>query len=78
MNALQKVARKAALELLDSGAAKKKWTPFEREQWTKAFNALQRLSGKKIIWRGGKLVEDDNGVESARASENSAPRRKAA
>lgn len=56
MNALQKVARQSALALLAAGEKKKSWTPRERAQWTKAFNALQRLAGKKVIWRRGKLV----------------------
>lgn len=50
------VARGAALSLLKAGSAKKRWTPAERKDWTTAFNALQRLAGKKIQWRRGKLV----------------------
>lgn len=46
---LSKVARAAALTLLDAGEKHKRWTPDQRNQWTRAFNALQRLAGKKII-----------------------------
>lgn len=55
---MKTTARKCAIELLDAGARKSKWTPAERNQWTKAFNALQRLAGKKIVWQGGKLTLD--------------------
>jgi hypothetical protein len=53
---LKQAARIAALSLLHAGEKQKKWTPEQRAQWTRAFNALQRLAGKKIIYRGGKLV----------------------
>lgn len=55
---MQKLARKCALDLLQAGAKKKSWTPYQRAQWTKAFNALQRLSGKKLVLNEGKLVRD--------------------
>ena len=52
---MKKVARESAIRLLGAGALKKKWTPFERAQWTKAFNALQRLAGKKMVIQRNKL-----------------------
>ena len=52
---LKAVARQSAIRLLGAGALKKRWTPYERTQWTKAFNALQRLAGKKLVIKGGKL-----------------------
>jgi len=55
---MEKTARLCALALLESGAKKRNWTPYQRAQWTKAFNALQRLAGKKIVLESGKLVKD--------------------
>jgi len=55
MNRLQKIARESANRILAAGALKKTWTPFEKAQWTKAFNALQRLAGKKMVIKGGKM-----------------------
>lgn len=55
---LKTVARESAIRLLSAGALKKKWTPHQRDQWTKAFNALQRLAGKKMIIRDGKLTTE--------------------
>lgn len=52
---MKNVARKCALDLLEASERKRSWTPEERLQWTKAFNALQRLAGKKIIYRSGRL-----------------------
>lgn len=46
---LVNTARAAALELLEAGAAKTStWTRAERNDWTRAVNALQRLSGKSL------------------------------
>jgi hypothetical protein len=45
---LKKVAREAAAMLLEAGERQKKWTPEMKASWTRAFNALQRLSGHKI------------------------------
>lgn len=59
---MKKVARESAIKLLAAGALKKTWTPFDRAQWTKAFNALQRLAGKKLVIRRNKL-----GVENRAA-----------
>jgi hypothetical protein len=58
VSALAKVARHGALALLEAGDTHKNWTAYQRQQWTKAFNALQRLAGKKIVSRGGKLVTE--------------------
>lgn len=55
---LQQTARKAALELLEAGQRKNSWSPVDRAQWTRAFNALQRLAGKKIVLADGVLVRD--------------------
>lgn len=55
---MKNVARGCALALLNASDRKKKWTPEERRHWTTAFNALQRLAGKKIIMRGGKLTKE--------------------
>lgn len=49
MSRLQKVARESALKILAAGAIHRSWTPQQRLQWTKAFNALQRLAGKKMV-----------------------------
>lgn len=57
MNRIQKVARECAVRLMDEGDIKRKWTPEEKRAWTKAFNALQELSGHKIrmpVYRGSK------------------------
>jgi hypothetical protein len=48
MTNLQKVARRCTLMLLEVGDKKKQWKPEESAAWTRAFNALQRLSGHKI------------------------------
>ena len=53
---LKKRARKLALKLLEAGADQKKWTPAQRRDWTNAFNALQRLAGRKIHAVAGKLA----------------------
>ena len=48
MTVMQKVARSCALSLLDAGDKQKKWTPEMRSSWTRAFNACNKLAGKKI------------------------------
>ena len=55
---MKKLARECALKMLDAAARKRTWTPEDRAQWAKAFNALQRLAGKTTVWRRGKLVKD--------------------
>ena len=55
---MKKLARSLAVQLLEAGERKKTWTTDERRHWTAAFNALQRLAGKKTVIRGGKLVTD--------------------
>ncbi len=55
---MKKVARNCAVDLLHAADRKRHWTPYEKQQWTKAFNALQRLAGKKIVYLGGKLTKD--------------------
>jgi hypothetical protein len=56
---LQREARKGALRILAAAAKMKKpFTPYQRLQWTKAFNALQRLAGKKLVARGKGLKRD--------------------
>lgn len=52
---MKDVARHCSLLLMDEGSDKKKWTPDERRYWAAAFNALQRLAGKKTLWRRGKM-----------------------
>lgn len=54
---MDKTARKCAVMILNAGARKRKWTPYQRKQWTRAFNALQRLAGAKLVLEGGKLVK---------------------
>lgn len=49
MNKLQKAARQGALSILEASEGKRSWTDHERLQFTKAFNALQRLAGKKVV-----------------------------
>lgn len=58
MNTIQRAGRAAGLALLDAGAQKKRWTPEERAKWTRAFNACQRLAGKKLVWNNGRIVKD--------------------
>lgn len=52
---MKTVARKCALEILEAGSRKRNWTPEQRKHWQAAFNALQRLAGKKIVFVGDKL-----------------------
>lgn len=52
---MKKIARQMALGLLKAGSRRRTWTPGEKRAWTTAFNALQRLAGKKI--RAGNLLE---------------------
>lgn len=52
------VARSGALALLETGEKHKRWSPGEKAQWTRAFNALQRLAGKKLVLEGGRMVKD--------------------
>jgi hypothetical protein len=49
VSALARTARQGALALLDAGERHRRWTPQQKAQWTRAFNALQRLAGKKIM-----------------------------
>jgi hypothetical protein len=43
---MKKIAWACAQQLLDVGRRKRKWTPEESREWTRAFNALKRLAGK--------------------------------
>lgn len=52
---MKQTARKCALAILDAGSRKRNWTPGQKRDWSAAFNALQRLAGKKIVFVGGKL-----------------------
>lgn len=54
---LRQTARTAAMDLLEAGARRRKWSPRDKQLWTLAFNSLQRLAGKKIVMRRGKLVK---------------------
>ncbi len=63
MNRLQRVARESALKILSAGAIHKKWTPEQRTQWTRAFNALQRLAGKKMVINKRGLHTERKAVE---------------
>lgn len=48
MSVMKEVARKCALNLLRAGAAQKRWTPETKKQWARAFNACNKLAGRKI------------------------------
>lgn len=41
---MQEAARKAANNLIQSAMKKKRWTTEQSKQWTRAFNALVKLS----------------------------------
>lgn len=45
---LARTARFCAVSLMNEGGRTKRWTPEMKNNWTRAFNALQRLSGHKI------------------------------
>lgn len=45
---IQSAARSAALNMVNAAVAKRKWTAAEKNHWTRAVNALQRLAGKKF------------------------------
>lgn len=55
---LVKTARACAIALLDEGEKHRRWSGGQREQWTKAFNALQRLAGRRQVLESGRLVKD--------------------
>ena len=45
---MKEVARKCAIMLLEVADNQKKWTPESKSQWTRAFNACNKLAGRKI------------------------------
>lgn len=54
---LRTVARQCALRMLAAGALKRgTWSASDRLNWQRAFNALQRLAGKRMLIRRGKLT----------------------
>jgi hypothetical protein len=57
MSYLKLKAREAALIILHAASKKRtRWSDSDRNNFTRAFNSLQRLAGKKIMMRGEKLV----------------------
>ena len=53
---MKNIARTCAVALMDAGKKHRNWTPRERQLWTRAFNALQELAGKKVRAHKGGLV----------------------
>lgn len=45
---LSKAARRCSVHLLGYAAKHKRWTPEQHQHFTRAYNALQRLAGKKF------------------------------
>jgi hypothetical protein len=43
-HSMKDVAKKCANDLVKAALKKKRWTPKQSKQWTRAFNALRRLS----------------------------------
>jgi hypothetical protein len=43
---IQEAALKASNDLIKSALKKKRWTPAESKQWSRAFNALRKLANE--------------------------------
>jgi hypothetical protein len=52
---MKRTSRECAMSLLLAADRKRTWTPEERRLFATAFNALQKLAGKKTRMVRGKL-----------------------